>query len=182
MVRKVGGQQVRWLRALAVIAVTIRVIARTPFVAGYRYLGVIDAKPATLPLGIRPAITMSASAADTAAIWAELDQTLWDRPGPVPQAPDVAYEREILVFATFFTSSSCAPTLGGGEFGGRAATVRIDGPTGFFGCSADAVPYTFVVAISRDRLGSGDPDIRVSPTLDPAVLSGPAMPDPYGRN
>lgn len=176
------GRRFRQFVAIVVLAVTVAVVLQSPLVAGYRYLGVIDAEPASLPIGIQPAITVSTSSAETAVIWAGLDQTLWDRPDPVPQAPDVAYDREILVLATFFASSSCAPSLSGVDFMGGSATVRIDDGFGFGGCSADAVPYTFVVAISRDRLGNGGPDIRVSPTADPEVLSGLAISDRYGRN
>ncbi len=143
-------------------------VARLPIVAGFSDLGVIDAVPASHGLGIEPAIVVSESADSTALIWRDLVTTLWDRPAPLPSVPAVDYGRDVLVLATYFGSSSCAPSLGGVRFGpGGVGTVVINDGIGFGGCTADAVPYTFLVAITRDRLGTGEATIRMDPTPRP---------------
>jgi hypothetical protein len=150
-----------------VLVVVLALAARTPLIAGYRDLGVVDAVPASHGLGIDPGFVSSESDAETDAIWRSLVNTLWDSPDPIPARPDVDYDQEILVLATYFGSSSCAPSLEGVEFRGGTANVQINPFSGFGGCSADAVPYTFAVAISRDRLPAGPADIRMTPTARP---------------
>lgn len=175
----------------ATVLVAVMLAARIPAIAGYRDLGVVEAAPATVPHGTDPALTISRSAAETDAIWAFMDATLWDRPEPFGGPPSVDYEREVLVLATLFTSSFCKPSLGGFDFRDGTATVRVDHGIGLGGCTADAVPYTFLVAIARDRL-AGDPpqifmlptarSVAIGPSPTPASTGDPSASEPPGTS
>ncbi len=169
--RMSGRVGVLFVGALAVGAVALVVVPRIPALAGYRYLGVLEAAPAAVPLGIDPMLTISDAAAETDAIWVAMDATRWESPAPFDGPPDVDYDREILALATYFGSSFCAPSFGGVDFRDGAATVRVDPGFGLGGCTADAVPYTFVVAIARDRLSGGPPEIFMLPTPRPIAIA-----------
>jgi hypothetical protein len=153
--------------AVAFLVAVFLLVLRLPAIAGYRDLGVIDGAPSRALIGIDPFLTVSRSADETAAIWRGLDTTLWESPKPAGPEPDVDYAREVLALATVFESSSCAPSLAQVAFVDGGATVEIAPWRGTGGCSADAVSYTFVVAIARDRLAAPDAEIRMAPTLRP---------------
>ena len=152
----------------AVVLAAVVLVPRIPALAGYRYVGVVEAAPADAPLGIVTALIVSNSAAETGAIWAGMAATLWENPVSFDDPPTVDYEREILAFATLFSSSSCKPSLGGVDIRDGAATIRVDHSSGFGGCTADAVPYTFLVAVARDRISVDPPQVHMLPTPRPA--------------
>ncbi len=155
--------------AVAILVALFLLVPRLPAIAGYRDLGVIDGAPSRPLIGIDPFLTVSRSADETAAIWSSLDQHSWESPRPVGPRPELEYGREVLALATTFGSSSCAPSLTGVRFADAGAVVEVGQWNGIGGCSADAVPYTFVVAIARDRLPAPDAPILMIPTPGPRL-------------
>jgi hypothetical protein len=90
--------------------------------------------------------------ASVAELW-----TVLDLEAPIPQ-PDFA--NEVLVRATGFGSGSCPLHLDSVETGPGGIVVRMS--SGFWlSCSGDAVPYTFIVVVERDRVPHGPFPIQV---------------------
>jgi hypothetical protein len=83
---------------------------------------------------------------DNAAMQAD-----WDALGVTEQLAPVRFDLETVIRATTFGSGSCPLHLDSVDFKANAVVIRAS--QGFvMACSGDAVPYSFVVAIQRERL------------------------------
>ena len=92
-----------------------------------------------------------ASEADMNALWSEL--------GPSDDLPTVDFARTVVLWAVGVGSGSCPNHLDGVAIGDQ---VVVTATHGFVtSCSADAVPYTFVIGIDRDALPSAPFSVRV---------------------
>jgi hypothetical protein len=86
----------------------------------------------------------------------------WESKGPEGGEPTVTIygstARTVGIGVTAFGSSSCPPELRGVEIGEDEIRVAVADPFPFGGCSADAAPHQFGIAVQRERL----PDLPFS--------------------
>lgn len=121
---------------------------------GWRLLGESAA-------GVAPfTVDVATTADDLASLWADA--------GLDAPFPDVDFEREVVVRYTHAVSGSCPDIeLAGVDFDATERilySVPIDPSSPLFDgrtCTTDANPHSFVVAVDRDRLPSGDVLVRL---------------------
>ena len=91
---------------------------------------------------------------------ADLDATL-ERLSLIAERPEVDFGRSVVLRATVINSGSCPAHLDGMDVADDAIHVRTS--RGFWlACSGDAVPYTFLLAVRRDRLPDVPFDLELS--------------------
>lgn len=82
---------------------------------------------------------------------------VWGTSGPLDLASD-----EDLVRITAYGSSSCRRFLSGVDIGNRGLVVHLSiGLAAFGGCTADAAPYTHLIAVRAERLPSVPFEIEI---------------------
>ena len=97
-----------------------------------------------------PEPPMGLGAHGEAAGSGEAIRALWRASGGVG-SPDMDTDREALLRVTVHGSSTCRPHLVG--LGVRDGRLEVRTATGFhLGCTADAIPHSFLIAIRRDVL------------------------------
>lgn len=85
----------------------------------------------------------------------------WSALGLDGEPAEIDFERTTVLRVTFVGSGSCHLHLDGLRL--TASPIVARASTGFWlGCTADAVPYTYLLAVNRGRLPTGDFAIRVS--------------------
>lgn len=88
----------------------------------------------------------------------------WQSLGLNGEPDGIDFEHMTVLRATFVGSGSCPMHLDELRLGAPPIVARASSGL-WFGCSGDAVPYTFLLAVERDRLPAGSFAILV--TADP---------------
>lgn len=145
---------------------------------GWRYLGEFDTATGLLHVvGDPDAYT---------ALWGDL--------GGAGAAPEVDFEKQIVVGLEIGHSGSCPQTrLDGVEFSADAVTFEVNTVTEEMACTDDYNPRTYLVALDRDRLpeppfgigrvdwpsgaGAVDDDLRI-PGSSPGTIGEAPPPEP----
>jgi hypothetical protein len=84
----------------------------------------------------------------------------WELLGAPADEPAIDFGREAAVLATTFGSGSCPPHLDGVDIG--AGRITVTSSHGFvLACTADAVPYSFLIAVDRDRMPQAPFTVRI---------------------
>jgi hypothetical protein len=109
--------------------------------SGWRLLATTNLAPEA-PLGLGPHGEAAGSAEAVAALWTASGGS---------GTPDVDVAHEVLLRITVHGSSTCRPHLAG--LGVRQGRLEVRTATGFnLGCTADAAPHSFLIAIRRELL------------------------------
>jgi hypothetical protein len=87
---------------------------------------------------------------------------LWSSEVGSGEPPSVDFDDHVVVRATGIGSGSCPLHLDGLSYDEHAVVVQMSiGIARFWGCSGDAVPYQFVVAVDADRIAAADFRMRI---------------------